>query len=86
MIFQQTGAEAARSLAALPVGTRARVVGLDGDDGVALRLLEMGLVPGVEVALLKRAPLGDPLELRVRGFHLSLRYREAASVRVEVLT
>lgn len=81
MTFQQ----AQSTLAELPVGARVRVAGLDGDDGVALRLLEMGLVPGVEVAIVKRAPLGDPLELRVRGFHLSLRRREAANVRVEVL-
>lgn len=72
-----------RTLAQLAVGERGRVAALDGHGAIALRLLEMGLVPGVEVALLKRAPLGDPLEIRVRDYHLSLRKAEAAQVRLE---
>lgn len=47
---------------------------------MSVRLLEMGFVPGVEVTLVKRAPLGDPLELRLRGFHVSLRRAEARAV------
>lgn len=46
------------------------------------RLLEMGLLPGTEVTLLRRAPLGDPLELRLRDYTLSLRAEDAASVSV----
>jgi Fe2+ transport system protein FeoA len=53
-----------------------------GDDAVVLRLLELGLVPGTTVLLVKRAPLGDPLELRLRGYHLSVRVAEAALVQV----
>jgi ferrous iron transport protein A len=50
---------------------------------VSLRLLEMGLTPGVEVLVVGQAPLGDPLELEVRGYRLSVRKSEAARVEVE---
>lgn len=46
------------------------------------RLLEMGLLPGTRVEIVRLAPLGDPMDLRVRGFHLSVRKHEAASVLV----
>lgn len=49
------------------------------------RLLEMGLLPGTEVTLVRRAPLGDPLELRLRDYTLSMRASEAASVSVSLL-
>lgn len=66
----------------LGLGRKAEVVGVEGPGGMAIRLLEMGFVPGTRVELVKVAPLGDPLELRVRGYHLSLRRAEAAYVRV----
>ena len=47
---------------------------------LAVRLMELGLVPGTEVTLCRRAPLGDPLELRIRGYSLSIRGTEAAKV------
>lgn len=71
------------TLASLHVGERARVLAVEGADGVSVRLLEMGLVPGVEVALLGTAPLGDPLELELRGYRLSVRRSEAERVHVE---
>lgn len=52
-------------------------------DDISIRLLEMGLTPGVEVMLVGSAPLGDPLELEVRGYHLSVRKSEAARVELE---
>ena len=55
---------------------------VEGGGALTLRLLEMGLVPGTKVSVIKRAPLGDPLELRVRGYHLSLRRAEATRVGV----
>lgn len=73
------------TLAELEVGGRGRVRRVDGGGSMALRLLEMGFVPGVEVAVVKQAPLGDPLELRLRGYHVSLRKAEAALVEVERL-
>lgn len=73
------------SLAELPVGGRARVLQVSGGDDISLRLLEMGLTPGVELAVVGVAPLGDPLELEVRGYRLSVRKSEAAKVDVERL-
>jgi ferrous iron transport protein A len=70
-------------LSELAVGQAARVVTVDGGGSMAVRLLEMGLTPGTRVALIKRAPMGDPLEVQVRGYHVSLRKREAQRVRIE---
>jgi ferrous iron transport protein A len=67
----------------LRIGTRAAVQQVQGVDDVALRLMEMGLTPGVELAIIGEAPLGDPLELEVRGYRLSVRRSEAR--RIEVL-
>ena len=67
-------------LAQVAVGGRARVVSVDGIDEIGIRLLEMGLTPGVEVKLLGKAPLGDPLEFEVRGYRLSVRKSEAERV------
>ncbi len=66
----------------LAIGRRADVIDVGGPGRIAMRLLEMGFVPGTRVEILKTAPLGDPLELRIRGYHLSLRRAEAAYVRV----
>jgi ferrous iron transport protein A len=67
----------------LAIGQRARVLHVTGHDEISLRLLEMGLTPGVEIALVGVAPLGDPLELELRGYRLSLRKAEAALVEIE---
>lgn len=69
----------------LPVGCRCRVCTIAGDDEVSQRLLEMGLTPGVEIAMVGTAPLGDPLELELRGYRLSVRRSEAARVEIEQL-
>lgn len=70
------------SLESIAVGGRATVTDVLGDDAVALRLLEMGLTPGASVRLVGRAPLGDPLEVELRGYRLSIRRAEAARVAV----
>jgi len=64
-------------------GEQVRVVQIIGDDSLSLRLMEMGLTPGIEVALIGLAPLGDPMEFEVRGYRLSLRRSEASRVVVE---
>jgi ferrous iron transport protein A len=64
-------------------GEQVRVVQIAGDDSLSIRLMEMGLTPGVDVVLVGAAPLGDPLEFEVRGYRLSLRRSEAARVSVE---
>ncbi len=63
-------------------GHRATVVSWTSTPPV--RLLEMGLLPGTEVEMVRLAPLGDPLEIRVRGYLLSLRREEASAIEVEL--
>jgi ferrous iron transport protein A len=72
-------------LSQLAVGASAVVRSYPQSSGLFLRLREMGLVPGTTVTLVRTAPLGDPIEIVVRGYHLSLRKSEAAHVRVEKL-
>ncbi|MCS5631611.1 MAG: FeoA domain-containing protein [Pirellulaceae bacterium] len=64
--------------------TAANVVAVHGADGVSLRLLEMGLVPGTQVTRVGSGPMGDPLEFELLGFSLSLRKAEARRVEVQV--
>ncbi len=70
------------SLDDVPVGSTVRVHDVNGADPVSIRLLEMGLTPGIEIRLVGRAPFGDPLELEVRGYRLSIRRQEAARVSI----
>lgn len=70
-------------LAELAVGQRARVMEIVSGDDIGLRLLEMGLTPGVELVVMGTAPLGDPLEIEIRGYRLSVRKSEALRVEVE---
>jgi Fe2+ transport system protein FeoA len=70
------------TLDALPYGVEARVVSVEGEGAVARRLMEMGVVPGAPVCVIKAAPLGDPIEVRVRGYHLALRRAEAQTILV----
>lgn len=71
------------SLDTVDMGGSARVIDVSGNDPVAIRLLEMGLTPGVSVRVLGRAPFGDPLELELRGYRLSIRHSEAARVTID---
>ena len=70
------------SLDQLRPGQRGRIVTLEGGDALVQRLLEMGLLEGEEVEVVGFAPLGDPLEIRLGDYRLSLRRREAARVQV----
>ena len=70
-------------LSDLAVGQSARVVGVSGEGEVSCRLMEMGLTPGVRIKVLGTAPFGDPLEIEVRSYRLSLRKSEAGLVEVE---
>lgn len=71
-------------LAHMPPGARGRVVGYASPSRPYLRrLLAMGLVPGTEFTVVRRAPLGDPVEIEVLGFLLSLRADEAAGLTIE---
>jgi ferrous iron transport protein A len=74
----------APSLDTLAPGTRARIVGIHSPDvDFRAHLLNLGMIPGTRVRLLRRAPLGDPLEVELRGFRLGLRRSEAACIEVE---
>jgi len=74
------------TLGDLVVGDRARVAGFaQGGGAYRRKLLAMGLTPGVEVAVTRVAPMGDPVEIQVRGFALSVRSNEAAVLSVEKL-
>ena len=72
------------TLAELGVGDSARVVSL-GDDEAAERMMEMGLVEGTQFSVVRFAPLGDPIEIKTRGYHLTLRRAEAMGIEVERL-
>jgi ferrous iron transport protein A len=74
------------SLDQLRVGQRARIEAVQGSDALGQRLLEMGLLEGEEVEVVGFAPLGDPMEVRLRDSRLSLRRREAARITVRVLS
>lgn len=71
-----------QSLAELRPGDRARVTSLEGDDATVQRLAEMGLTEDEVVEVIRLAPTGDPMEVRIRGYYLSLRRSQAAAVRV----
>ncbi|MDO5109976.1 MAG: FeoA family protein [Erysipelotrichaceae bacterium] len=72
-----------RTLREVAIGETAKVVRLHGEGAVKRRIMDMGITKGVEVYVRKVAPLGDPLELTVRGYELSLRKGDAEMVEVE---
>ncbi len=76
-------AEIPKFLSDLPVGSSGIVVGFDVVSSQRVRLLEMGLTEGTEFQVVRLAPLGDPIDVKVRGYHLSLRRKEAGGIRVK---
>lgn len=72
------------TLDTLPLGREAVITAVGGEGPLRLRLLDMGLIPKTVVRVEKTAPLGDPIELRVRGYALSLRKEDARNISVEV--
>ena len=68
----------------LPIGADAQVISVNGESRVIRRLLEMGVIPGVSVKVIKTAPFGDPIEVRVRGYSLAMRKNEADSIEVSI--
>ena len=67
-------------LSQLEIGERATVVSVNGEGAVRRRLFDMGITPGAEIYLRKKAPFGDPIEISLRGYELTLRKAEAANV------
>jgi len=74
----------ARLLSELKPGERGKVVKVSGSGAVHRRILDMGVVPGAEIEVERVAPLGDPVEFKLLGYHLSLRKEEAQNVHVEI--
>ena len=72
-----------RTVKDLRIGESANVVKLYGEGAVKRRIMDMGITKGTAVTLRKVAPLGDPLELRVRGYELSIRKSDAEMIEVE---
>lgn len=73
----------AQTLAEIEPGKRVRVVALSGDGDIRKRITEMGLTKGAMVEVERVAPLGDPMDIKIRGYRLSLRKEEAARIEVE---
>lgn len=74
------------TLAELAPGTKATIVDVQGDDEIAMRVMEMGVVEDEVITVVGRAPFGDPIEVSLRGYRLSLRRAEAEKVQVRVQT
>ena len=72
-----------KTLKQVEVGSTVKVVKLHGEGAVRRRIMDMGLTKGTEVHIRKVAPLGDPLEITVRGYELSLRKADAQMIEVE---
>ena len=72
-------------LSELPAGAQATIRAFPGRGPAFLRLREMGVLPGTTITLVRTAPLGDPLEVQVRGYRLTLRKSEAEHVEVELV-
>ena len=72
-----------RGISDLDIGESARVIGYAAPSGYTERLMRLGLIPGTRITLQRRAPLGDPVEIRFRGYSLVLRPSEASSLQLE---
>lgn len=66
------------------IGETGRVLSVGGEGKIKRRLFDMGITPGAEILLRKKAPLGDPIEITIRGYELTLRKTEAQFVNMEV--
>ncbi len=66
-------------------GTRVKVVHIKGKGAARRRILDMGMVPGAEVKVIRKAPMGDPIEFEVKNYKLSMRKAEAELVIVDIL-
>ena len=72
-----------KTLRETPIGSTVKVVKLHGEGAVTRRIMDMGSTRGVEISVRKVAPLGDPIEVTVRGYELSLRKADAEMIEVE---
>lgn len=71
------------TLAQLPVGEQGKIISVGGEGALRRRLLDMGLTPKTSIEMHKVAPMGDPLEIYLRGYSLTLRIADAANIEIE---
>lgn len=71
------------TLKELPIGSMATVVTVGGEGALRQHFLDMGLIPGVDVTMVKYAPMGDPVELQIHGYELTLRLADAEKIEIE---
>ena len=83
MTPRRSASKKTRKLADLEPGSRAVVRKVSGEPELLRRLMELGFVPGTPITLVRRAPMGDPIELRLRGTHFSIRNSEADRIDVD---
>ncbi len=72
-----------RTLRDVPVGATSKVVKLHGEGAIKRRIMDMGVTKGIDIYVRKVAPLGDPVEVTVRGYELSIRKEDAQMIEVE---
>lgn len=72
-----------KTLNDVPVGKTVKVVKLLGEGPLKRRIMDMGILKGTEITVIKIAPIGDPIEVNLRGYELSIRKSEAANIEVE---
>ena len=74
-----------KTLKDIMIGERAVVTKVNGEGALRQHLLDMGVIPGVEVAVVKYAPMGDPIEIMIHGYELTLRLEDAQQIEVDPL-
>ena len=74
------------NLREIKIGQTVRITAVGSQGALRQHFLDMGVIPGAEVTLMKYAPLGDPMELRIHGYELTLRLADAANITVEEIT
>lgn len=82
-VFKTVMEEAVNTLRNVKIGATAKVVKLHGEGALKRRIMDMGITRGTDVRVRKVAPLGDPIEVTVRGYELSLRLADAEMIEVE---
>lgn len=70
-------------LANVEIGSVAKVKFVHGNNRISKRLMEMGIIPGISIKVIKTAPFGDPIEIRVRGYNLAMRRNEAEAIEIK---
>ena len=74
------------TLKQLPIASRAKITSVGGEDTLRRHLLDMGVIPGAEITVVKYAPMGDPIEVRIHGYELTLRLSEAENIQAEQIS